>query len=162
MSHVAQIELEIRSLEALEAACKRLGLEFRRDQKTYRWWGESAGDYPLPAGYTKSELGTCQHAMGIPNDTQTHKCFNSKLSQNVPGAYEIGICPRKDGKPGYVLLWDFFSGGYGLEEKVGKDCSLLKQAYATEVAKRKAMQQGFRVQERKLPNGSIQLVCQKG
>lgn len=161
MSHIAQIDLEIRDLEALKLACNRLGLEFREGQQKYRWWGQSQGDYPLPAGYAVEDLGKCIHAIGIPNDTQTHKCYSAIASANVPGAYEIGIVRRKDGKPGYSLLWDFYCGGYGLEDKVGANCSRLKQAYATEVAKKKALQQGFRVQERKLSNGSVQLVLSK-
>ncbi len=33
MSHVSKIELEIKDLEALKAACQRLGFKFREGQK---------------------------------------------------------------------------------------------------------------------------------
>lgn len=164
MSHVVSLDLEIHDLAALEAACKRIGLELRRNQKTYRWWGRSAGDYPLPQGFTADELGSCEHAIGIPNDTETHRCYAPGASIGVgmiPGAYEVGVVRRRDGRPGWTMLWDFYDGGYGLEAVVGENCSKLKQAYGVEVAKRKAIQQGFRVQERKLPNGSVQLVCSR-
>ncbi len=36
MSHVSKIELEIKDLEALKAACQRLGVKFREGQKTRR------------------------------------------------------------------------------------------------------------------------------
>ncbi len=45
MSHVATIEIQIKDLAALKQAAKDLGLEFRENQKTYRWYGYSVGDY---------------------------------------------------------------------------------------------------------------------
>jgi hypothetical protein len=117
MSHVAQIELEIRNLDALAAACQQLGLELVREQVSYRWYGRSYGDYPLPAGFTVEDLGNCEHAIRIPGE---------------PRAYEIGVVRRRDGKPGYALLWDFYNGGYGLTEKVGQKAEKLKQAYAVQ------------------------------
>ena len=48
-------------------------------------------------------------------------------------------------------------------QRWGQDSELHKfrQAYATEAAKRKARQQGFRVTEQRLSDGTIRLVCQK-
>jgi hypothetical protein len=129
MSHVASIEIEVRDLEALKAACRTLGLEFVADQRTYRWYGRHVGDYPLPQGFTVEDLGRCDHAIRVPGNSL---------------AYEIGVTRRRDGRPGYVLLWDFWRGGYGLEERVGKDACKLKQAYAVEAAKRAAQRAGQR------------------
>jgi len=39
MSHLSKIELAINDLSALKAACMRLGLEFRPDQRTFEWYG---------------------------------------------------------------------------------------------------------------------------
>lgn len=142
MSHVAEMELEIKSLEALEVACKRLGLELVKGQKTYKWWGHSVGDYPLPAGFTEADLGKCEHAIRIPGDKR---------------AYEIGVTKRRDGKPGYALLWDFYAGGYGLEAKIGPGGGLLKQSYSIQVAKKQMMRKGFRVTEKKNAKGEILL-----
>lgn len=146
ISHVATVDLHIKDLDALAEACKRFGLELVRGQKSYRWYGKHVGDYPLPAGFKEDELGTCEHAIRIPGNT---------------GSYEIGVVKRRDGKPGYSLLWDFFAGGYGLEEKVGTGCQKLKQAYSVTVAKRAAQKQGMRVQEHVTSDGKVRLLCSK-
>ena len=131
MSHVATIEIEIKDLDALEAAAKELGLELVRGKTSHRWYGRSVGDYPLPAGFTADDLGKCEHAIRIPGDDR---------------AYEIGVCRRRDGKAGYTLLWDFYAGGYGMAAKVGGDkAPKLVQGYATHVAIKAARAGGFRV-----------------
>lgn len=130
MSHVAKIELEIKDLDALKKAASMLGLEFVEGQTTYHWYGHHVGDYPLPTGFKASDLGKCEHAMRIPNKKS---------------AYEIGVVKRKDGKPGYTLLWDFWQNGYGLKEKVGEDGNKLKQAYAEAVATKSLQKKGFKI-----------------
>ena len=146
MSHVATIELTIKDLDALATAAKKLGLELRRGQTSYRWWGKSVGDFPLPAGFTADELGQCEHALSIPGNDQ---------------AYEIGVVRRRDQKPGWTLLWDFYAGGKGLEAVVGVGATKLKQRYAAEVATKQARRQGFRVSERVQADGKIRLTCQR-
>lgn len=132
MSHVAKIELEINDLDALKAACQRLGLEFCCGQTTYRWYGEFVGDHPLPEGLTVQDLGRCDHAI------------------RVPGAsYELGVLKR-NGK--YLLLWDFWGEG-GLERVLGRNAGKLKQAYAIERTRREAMRKGYRITESKTRNG---------
>ena len=153
MSHVATIDIEIRDLDALDAACQRIGLQLVRDQKTYRWFGEHVGDYPVPQGFTVDDLGKCEHALRMPGD------FSSMADDCKP--YEIGVVRRRDGRPGYTLMWDFFGGGNGLEGVVGKNCTKLKQSYAIVAAMRAARLKGFSVQESKQPNGTIRLVCSK-
>jgi len=135
MSHVSQIELEIRSLDILKDACKRLDLNFKENQKTYQWFGKYMGDYPLPEGMTPADLGKCDHAI------------------EVPGCdYDIGVLKR-DGQ--YRLFWDFWSTG-GLEAKLGKDAGKLKQAYAVSRIKQEARTKKYRVIEKPIQNG-IQL-----
>ncbi len=123
MSHVSQIEIQIKSLDSLKAACARLGLQWCEGQKTYKWWGYWVGDYPLPKGFNKEDLGRCTHAI------------------HVPGArFEIGVVERN----GEInLLWDFYESG-GLEEVLGKGGGLLKQAYIVEHAKATARRAGYR------------------
>ncbi len=154
MSHVATIEIEIRDLDALARAAKRCGLEFVKDQTTYIWYGRSVGDYPLPEGFTEKDLGRCLHALRVPP---------SELSkgQKTRPPYEVGVVERRDGKPGYMLQWDFYAGGYGLEKRVGKDCQRLRQAYGIEVAKAQAQRKGFRVTEQVLADGSVDLIAEK-
>lgn len=146
MSHVAEISLEIKDLDALAVSCRKLGLELKRGQEEYRWFGRSVGDYPLPKGFKKADLGKCDHAIIQPNN---------------PQGYEIGVVKRRDGKPGYTLLWDSWNGGYGLQDKVGRNACLLKQRYGAEVAAKKARQQGFRVSEKVDSKGRLQLICQR-
>lgn len=136
MSHVATIDCEILSLDALKAACDRLGLSFQDGQSTYAWYGKFIGDYPLPEGFTVADLGHCDHAI------------------KVPGArYEVGVVFR-DGK--YSLMWDFWRDG-GLEEQLGPNGQKLAQAYAIEAAKLEAQRQGFSTFEEPLADGAIKL-----
>lgn len=133
-------------MDALEEACETLGLQLVRGQKTYKWWGHSVGDYPLPHGFKASDLGNSEHAIRIPGDKN---------------AYEIGVVPRRDGKPGYTLLWDFYAGGYGMEAKVGKDACKLKQAYSAAVATRHYRKLGYRVSVEKKEGERLVVKCRK-
>ena len=128
MSHIARIELEIKSLENLKAACKRLGLKFCENEKSYKWYGRWVGDQPLPEGVREDDLGKCQHMI------------------HVPGAkYQIGIIKREGN---YQLLWDNWHAG-GLENILGKNAGLLKQAYAVEAIKRNLRGRVTRLREQK-------------
>lgn len=115
MSHVTTLKIEIRDLQALKDACKKLGLVFKENQKTYRWFGRFVGDY-REAGTDPKDMGKCDHAIGLPNNAH---------------AYEIGVAKQGDK---YVLRYDFWSGGMGLEAVVGKKCSNLTEAYTQVVA----------------------------
>lgn len=139
MSHVAKIEVEIKDFAALKAGCARLGCTFVEGQTSYAWFGQHVGDYPLPEGFAASDLGRCEHAI------------------RVPGAsYEIGVCERRDGRPGYTLLWDFWSSG-GLERQLGPKGRKLIQAYSVEAAKRAAKRAGYMVTEVQNRDGSVML-----
>lgn len=109
MSHVTTIKChEKYDLPSLRQMCQDMGWQWMEGQRTYRWYGQFMGDYPLPTGFTQSELGHCEHAI------------------RIPGAnYEIGVI-QKDGE--WKLLWDFYSSG-GLQGKLGQEAGLLKQAY---------------------------------
>lgn len=126
MSHVSQIQLEITSLDDLKVACATLGFTFKTNQETYAWYGRWVGDAPLPEGIDQKDLGTCNHAITVPG------C-----------SYEIGVVKRGEK---YLLLWDSWHRG-GLEQKIGKDAGLLKQAYTIERIRREAKLKRYRVQE---------------
>ena len=128
MSHVNAIDLEIKDLGALKAACERLGYEWKEGQTTYRWFGRWVGDYPMPEGFKVEDLGKCNHAISVPG-----------------ASYEIGVVTR-NGKT--TLLWDFWQSG-GLEKVVGKGGGKLKQAYSVEVTKRTAHKAGYKVKEKR-------------
>jgi len=127
MSHVSTIELEIKSLDALIAACQRLGFEFAKNQKTYAWYGRWIGDSPLPEGITTDQLGTCDHAIKVPGCT-----------------YEIGVVKRQNK---HILLWDSWESALRL--KIGQDAGIVKQAYTVEAVRQEATQKGYRVIEKK-------------
>jgi hypothetical protein len=118
VSHISTISVEVKDIPSLKIACQELGLEFRENQATYKWWGHYVGDSPLPEGFTEEDLGKCEHAAGI---------SGNKTS------YEVGVVRNKNGI-GYQLMYDSWAGGQGLEEVIGKDACKLKQAYASAVA----------------------------
>ena len=140
MSHIVEVELVIQHLDLLEKAAEYLGLEWR-DQRTYRWYGRSVGDYPLPEGVTEDDLGKCEFAIGVPGNKK---------------AYEVGVVKRKDGK-GYSLQMDFFAGGFGLcdfvgekvaksknrDTRIGHNCFKLANCYAAFVTARATARKGY-------------------
>lgn len=137
------MQIEIKDLDALAEAAAQLGCELVRGQKTYKWYGEFVGDSPMPTGFTRADLGKCDHAIRV---------------KGKPGAYEIGVVKRRDGKPGYTLLWDFWNGGHGLEEAIGKDGRKLRQEYPLAVGARFAKSKGYRTVKRfTREDGSIAL-----
>lgn len=131
MSHIAEIEIEIKDLECLKKASQKLGLNFIENKATYKWYGRSVGDYPLPKGFEQADLGKCDHALSIANPKDNR-------------AYEVGIVKNKDGSQGYTLLWDFWNGGYGLEKLIGKNGVELKKEYSAQVAEKQIRRMGFR------------------
>jgi len=136
MSHVSIMNLEINSLDALKMTVERLGIVFRKNQKTYKWYGRFMGDYPLPEGFTVADLGKCNHAL------------------YVPGAkYEIGVVER-NGK--ISLLWDFWQDG-GLERIIGPGGAKIRQLYPIEEAKLEAERRGYFYTEVCQENGDIDL-----
>lgn len=136
MSHVSEIAVEVNDLAALVKAAPLCGLEVV-EKTTYRWYGKHVGDYPLPAGFTEEDLGKCEFALSVRGNDK---------------AYEVGVCKRRDGKPGFVLLQDFWNGGFGLEAAIGKDGSKLVQEYSIQVATKTLARQGFRTQRVINPN----------
>jgi hypothetical protein len=132
MSHIATVDVEIKDLDCLEKAAARLGLEFNRDKTTFRWYGHFVGDYKdhtaklKELGIDPKDYGKCQHTLSVPGNSS---------------AYEVGVVAKPGG--GFVLLWDFWNGGFGLMEKLSADADKqrigvgkLQQAYAVEVAKK--------------------------
>lgn len=144
MSHIVLCSMEVKSLPAVKAACKRLGMEFRQGQKTFRWFGVSVGDYPVPDGIKPAQIGQCDHAL------------------HVPGVnYEVGL--RQNAKTGgYKLAYDFYGShgehdGQKLQAKVGNNCGLFMQAYGLELGKIEARARGRLVTEKVMANGIINL-----
>ena len=51
MSHLSKIELEVKDLETLSKACRRMGLDLIKGQDRFRWFGQDAD---------------CDHAIKVP------------------------------------------------------------------------------------------------
>lgn len=144
MSHIEKVDVVITDLNALKAACTRLGAEFLENKKEYNWFGRSVGDYALPQGFTADDLGKCDHAIKVPGVT-----------------YEVGVVPLKTGK-GYTLLYDFWGtngrhDGQKLKQKFGAGLTKLVDAYSIEALKAKARAKGYMSTE-KTVNGKTHLV----
>ena len=95
MSHVKQVEFIYSDLAAMQRAAARFGM-YCREQDTYRWFGESIGDYPLPTGFTEDMLGKCKFAMGL-NDRQAYEIGIDAFGQSLPDGGADGILRVKTG-----------------------------------------------------------------
>ena len=156
MSHVTTIATEIRDLQALRDACKALGVEWREGQREYAWYGKHAGDYPIPDGMTKEQLGHCDHAI------------------RVPGVrYEIGVVKTATG---YTLAYDFYGNlhcdfyrrdngeninrhdGGLLRQRFGDGLGKLVQAYGVQKTIREALRAGMHARQQVQADGSIRVV----
>ena len=81
---------------------------------------------------------------------------------NHARTYEVGVVPRKDGKPGYTLLWDFYMGGYGLQDAVGEGGTKLAHAYAEAVIMQECKKKGLKVKRQVTEDGRILLEATGG
>lgn len=141
MSHVVAIETIMRDLDAIKATCKELGLVFKQGQNTFQWWGQSVGDYPIPAGMKAAELGQCDHAIGVPGTS-----------------WEIGLVRQANG--GFKLAFDFFGsqGAPIVKALGGKDARKFLQAYGVNMATLQAKRLGYNAQRVMGKNGAINVV----
>ena len=141
MSHIAELKLAVRNLGCLGTAGAARGLVLVK-KPTYRWYETWVGDYPLPEGIKREDLGKCDYALSIPGNSQ---------------AYEVGVKLMPDGT--YKLLWDFWKGGYGLEQAIGKDGCKLISEYEAAVYREQAVSQGYEISEIILADGSREITA---
>jgi hypothetical protein len=137
MSHVADVSIRITDLDALNAACERLCLVLRKDQKTHAWFGKFLNDWSNQSraaifhGYDPKTFGHCEHAI--------------RAAEHDHGDYEIGLVKPLDGSPGWDAVYDTYGRGARLEYLAGTGLTKLKQEYAAEVATRQLRRQGYRI-----------------
>jgi len=140
MSHVARVELEIKDLQALRAACKQLGLTYDEKATSWKWW---MTDYPnwvteenQTEGIPRSRYGTSDAGV-----------------ITVPGArWSIGVY-KDPAKPGcYVPIYDAYEHGgdlrgrgLGIEDKLGAGLQKLKQEYGITISTKVMQAKGFQV-----------------
>ena len=143
MSHIASIDIIITDLAALQAAARELGALWVEGKKTYNWFGQSGGDYPLPAGMTVDQLGKCDHVIALPGVR-----------------YEIGVVKRADGN--FTLAYDFYgrSGRHDGEKLLahfGDGLAKIKQFYGLHKATIAARLRGYSTARKIAANGDIKL-----
>lgn len=119
MSHVVSIKTEFKSILALKAACDELGLTFKENQKTIRWFGQWVNDYSredaaYKLGIKPEQYGTCDHAVEVPGS-----------------GYDIGFL-RNPETGGYRLYFDFWGhNGTQIQNAIGKNGEKLLAYYNT-------------------------------
>lgn len=92
-------------------------------------------------GMTLREKNTYKkYYPGSPGECDYALCVTDK-----PSAYEVGVKLQPDGT--YKLLWDFYNGGYGLQQHVGQDGLALILEYETQVIYEQAAALGHVIQE---------------
>ena len=142
LSHVTTVKTEIGDLDALKAAVGEMKCQWLEGQKTYKWYGKHVGDYPLPQGFTASDMGKCNHAI------------------RVPGVqYEVGVVKKGDK---YALIWDFWGPGAGLQQKFGQNLEKLTQTYAKYAATNAFQSSGYAVEQLPDENGEMLLRVSSG
>ena len=125
MSHMEIIDLHVLDLNALATTCQKLGLVVEQDRSDWRWFGSWMNDYHAQEaayrhGIKPDEYGKCaDHVITLPGDDQ---------------AFEIGVVRCRDGRPGWMLCYDNWSGGRGMTAKIGENAAKLKQYYAVVAA----------------------------
>jgi hypothetical protein len=130
LSHISRLAVKITDCDALARACQELGVELRREQRTFRTFG--------------GNTDKCEMAIVDPQNKQ---------------AYEIGLVPLKDGT-GYEVLVDHWGAGGGLYAKLGEQFGLLRQRYGICAAESRAQKDGWNSWRQQQPDGSIRLVCE--
>lgn len=137
MSHVADLDLIITDLDALEAAAESAGYELVRGATTYKWFGRFLNDW--------SDSSRAAALRGIPSEL-FGKCSHKLRRKGVPDGseYEIGLT-EVPGRPGLTPIYDSYGGGKRIEEAFGGvGMPKLKQNYAAHVSAKQLRRQGYR------------------
>lgn len=136
--HVVTVDIEMTDLNAIKAACQRLGWKFCEGQQEYRWWGHWVDDSPVPRHLFTDEA-EYKRVVNMPKHERKEH-MNGLLGKcahaiKVPGcSYEIGILDQGNK---LVPIWDWVA--HDLHTAIGQKGGTLVQAYAVEKAKLEAM-----------------------
>ncbi|MDE2100946.1 MAG: DUF1257 domain-containing protein [Patescibacteria group bacterium] len=135
MSHVVSIKTEFRDIEAVKRACSELGLTFKENQKTIRWFGRWVNDYDAEdaaykLGIDPKLYGTCDHAIEVPNCN-----------------YDIGLLKNPE-TGGYKLYFDFYGEGHKIQAALGNNGQKLLQYYAAHKLAMESKLKGYMVQRK--------------
>lgn len=154
MSHITEIKLKVKDLDALAAAAETLGFTFVEGKKTYRWYNRFVNDSDEGRAFARERgveaMGRCEHVL--------------RAKDHTSDDYEIGVVKALDGD-GYTLAYDSWGPGKKLEAKAGPQLNTLRREYAVETATRAAnrtlARQGFRVERQDLEGGRVRLRLRK-
>jgi len=144
MSHVADVDIKIKDLEAFAAAVKALGGEWNREATEIQWYGRFLDDW-----------SSDRAARNRIDPTRFGKTDKGEIT--FPGcSYSMGLLKNDDGS--FTPYYDTYGGGRGLTAKLGgMDCPKLKDEYAAAVSMRTLARKGFRVTRTTGAKGEIVL-----
>lgn len=119
-SHVAAQETKpgqpmFASIQALKMACEMLGCDLL-EQSEYKWWGSHVGDYPVPKGMKKEELG---HNAKFVIRANAKKMAELKKGRPYGDIYDVGIVEDLNNPGCYIPLYDFYGQANGIDMCVG-------------------------------------------
>jgi hypothetical protein len=154
--HVVSIGVEVKSLEALVAACERLHWTKTDGHAGYRWFGEWVDDSPVPARLLATDA---EYKRVLAMSRIDRQAFMTALL-GQPDAYvrlpahdyDVGVYRVGDR---YELLFDEWHGHFAIEER-----HQLAQAYAVEQSLATARSRGELATIHAVENGTIELRIQ--
>ena len=152
ISHVAAVDCLVTNLDDLDVAADRLGFVLLRGQRTHAWYGRFMNDWSVAQaaatqGFDPKLFGTCLHAL--------------RRKDHQAGDYEIGLVARRDGKPGWELVYDLYGPGHKLELAAGKALGTLKDEYAAAGTIKALTKAGYKASRRVNDQGQLQVVGYK-
>jgi hypothetical protein len=113
MSHITKVEVEIKDLEALAAACRRLGCELRLGQRTFVWYSGTDGtcEHAVSVPGASYEVGVAARQDGRPGyallwDSYSYGGLEAKLGQGacrLVQAYGVEAATRAARRQGYSV-----------------------------------------------------------
>lgn len=95
MSHIATVNIVIKSIPALKKACEALEMVFKEDQKTFHWYYSSRGDNACVHAISTGELGA--YEIGVIRENDHFKLvYDAYTGQRGPeGKAGKGLCKLK-------------------------------------------------------------------
>jgi hypothetical protein len=139
-SHVAVQETKAGEPLYSDLNCLLKAIEMARcvkkDTNEYAWWGHHVGDYPIPKGMRKEDLGKNAEFVIALNDEA--KAEVAKLYGG--SVYEVGVVADPNNPGCWTVIYDFYGGGRGIDKILGAPvrdasgklvllCPKLKQMY---------------------------------
>lgn len=155
-SHVAVQETKAGEPLYSDLECLLKAIEMARcvkkDTNVYSWWGHHVGDYPIPKGMKKEELGKNAEFVIALNDEA--KAEVRKKNGGEP--YEVGVVADPNNPGCWTVIYDFYGGGRGVNDILGAPvrdangkivmlCPKLKQLYDMACESQSAVEAGDRI-----------------